>query len=737
MPSSDQGPDSEFAIAVSLHQQGRGAEAAHLFNSILSVDPGHAGALLHVGVLHLQQGETDRAVGCLQKAVNANPRSASAHANLGAALQACGRLEEAIAAHRAAVAADPMMMDAQYGLAVALQAAGQHQEALAYYEAMAARHPDQPEVFYGIGTVLRGEQRYEEAVRAYRTATALDDDFAEAHYGLATSLQRLARHEEAIEPFKRALVLDPDYQEARCGLALSLLSLERGDAALAQLDQALAAAPESAELHTRRGDAFGLIEQHRSAEAAYREALRHEPDRTDALLGLASALSAQHQEAEAVAIYEKCLEHTSDAGTRASLGAALLSLNRTEEGLALLEQAAFDDPNLARAWNGIGLAREQLGDMGGARAAFVRAVELAPDRPGFYSGLFNVAKVQPDDPAIAALEALGNLPLNEGQHIARLFALAKAYEDCGESERAVQFLLEGNARKRRCVEYNEAAMLAAQQHTRVALTAPVIRAAAGRGDPSNIPIFILGMPRSGSTLVEQILASHPLVLAGGERRDFGQALRQIAGLEQNEEVLTGMTPITVSLCADTLCQLALAYLERLPLLPPDKRHITDKMPGNFRLAGFIQLALPNAKIIHTCRDPVDTCLSCFSKLFADELNYTYDLGELGRYYHAYRSLMDHWHAVLPSDTILDVQYEAVVADLETETRRMLEFCGLPWDAACLSYHETQRPVRTASVAQVRRPIYTTSVGKWLPDEAVLRPLLDGIAGKSRLSQHLS
>ena len=228
------------------------------------------------------------------------------------------------------------------------------------------------------------------------------------------------------------------------------------------------------------------------------------------------------------------------------------------------------------------------------------------------------------------------------------------------------------------------------------------------------------MPRSGSTLTEQILASHPLVHPGGERRDFSRAMRETWN-RQLGQVSRNMAD------ADSLRKLARLYLQALPNLPEGKTRITDKTPGNFRIAGLIHVAMPNAKIIHTVRDPVDTCLSCFFKLFGDELNWSYDLRELGRHYALYRDMMDHWHDVLPPGAMLDVRYEDVVDDLEGQARRLLEFCELPWDERCLSFHETKRPVHTASVAQVREPIYRRSVGKWRPDEAVLRPLLEGLA----------
>ena len=710
-----------FAQGLGLHREGRLDAAAAHYQAALAADPAHGESLLHLGVLRSQQGRAEEAADWLGQAVKQMPASAAAHANLGAALQALGRLEEAIAAHEAAVAADPGLFDAVYGLAGALQAAGRHAEALAGYERGLAHNPGQPEAYYGAGTVLQALGREEEAAGRYREAIALDAEFAEAHHGLGVALQRLERHREALDSFRLALDVDDSYAEAHHGLAVSLLAEHEYEPALAHFERALAHSEDAAELLCRRGDALGLLERHTEAEASFRQALAAEPARAEALAGVAGALAAQQRQAEAVEWFAQAQALEPDNATfQAGLGAALLALERAEEGLRWLEQAVAAQPELASAWHGLGQAREQLGDLAGARDAFAEAVRLAPGRAGHYHGLFNAAKVRPGDPAVAALEALDAEKLNTSEQIARLFALAKAYDDLGEKARGFDCLLEGNALKRRGIAYDEAAALAAPARNRQKFTPAVMRAAASEGEPSPAPIFILGMPRSGSTLVEQILASHPQVLAGGERKDFAKALNQVAGGAETEKLF-------LSFGNGDLRRLGRAYLDRLPALPPGKTRVTDKMPGNFRLAGLIHLALPGAKIIHTCRDPVDTCLSCFSKLFSDEMGFTYDLAELGRYHRAYQAIMQHWREVLPPGVMLDVQYEAVVADLEGEARRLLDFCGLPWDDACLAFHQTQRTVRTASVAQVRQPIYTSSVGKWRPEEDLLRPLLQALA----------
>ena len=304
------------------------------------------------------------------------------------------------------------------------------------------------------------------------------------------------------------------------------------------------------------------------------------------------------------------------------------------------------------------------------------------------------------------------------------FALGKAYEDLGRDAEAFTQWLDGNALKRRQITYDEAATLGALDRIQAVFTSELIRRWQNVGHPSPVPVFIVGMARSGSTLVEQILASHPQVFGGGELKYFDAAVQGIrtkfGGSATFPELVSGMT-------GEDYRDLGTRYLAEIERLAPAATHITDKMPGNFIFAGLIHLALPNATIIHTIRDPVDTCLSCFSKLFTEGQNHTYDLAELGRYYRHYQALMAHWHRVLPPGRILDVRYEDVVADLEGQARRIIAHCGLDWDPRCLAFHQTERPVLTASAAQVRQPIYNSAVGRWRVHEEALQPLLAELA----------
>jgi Sulfotransferase family len=292
------------------------------------------------------------------------------------------------------------------------------------------------------------------------------------------------------------------------------------------------------------------------------------------------------------------------------------------------------------------------------------------------------------------------------------FALGKACDDIGQSGEAFGHWLAGNTLKRQQIDYDEATTLEELDQVRAVYTSEFIQASQGTGHPSSVPIFIMGMPRSGSTLIEQILASHPRVFGAGELHDLAAAVES-----------TTMGSGGSAGRREKMQDIGARYIAAIERLAPGADRITDKLPQNFIFAGLIHLALPNAAIIHTIRDPIDTCLSCFSTMFTAEQNFTYDLAELGRYYRHYQSLMVHWHRVLPPSRILDVRYEDVVADLEGQARRIVAHCGLDWDPQCLAFHKTERIVRTASATQVRQPIYKDAVGRWRQYAEFLAPLM--------------
>jgi Tfp pilus assembly protein PilF len=454
------------------------------------------------------------------------------------------------------------------------------------------------------------------------------------------------------------------------------------------------------------------------AERLYRLVLASDPQQFEALHNLGHVLVQQGRPAQAVGCFERALARNPNAaGTHNMLASALRGMDRYEEAIDHHQRALALRPGYAQAHHDLGRLLLGLGRIDEARRSLETAVDLAPQRGGYYRSLSEAVRFTEGDARLAAMEALSREPaLPPVDRVELHFALGKAYTDLGRQEASFRQFFEGARLMRGYVDYDETATLAMFEQMRTVFTPELIRAKAGLGAVSDAPIFILGMPRSGSTLVEQILASHPDVAGGGELTAF----RDVAAAAMGQpEAVRGMD-------GEALRGLGERYLERLNATHPGATRITDKMPANFLLAGLIHLALPNARIIHTVRDPIDTCLSSFTTLFTDGQQYTYDLGELGRHHHAYARLMAHWRELLPPGVMLEVRYEDVTADPEGQARRMLSHCGLAWDDACVDFHQAPRAVWTASAAQVRRPAYRTSVGRWRPPAETLWPLLEGL-----------
>jgi hypothetical protein len=267
------------------------------------------------------------------------------------------------------------------------------------------------------------------------------------------------------------------------------------------------------------------------------------------------------------------------------------------------------------------------------------------------------------------------------------------------------------------VRYDEAAELSSFAAIAKRFTPEAMQALQGSGDPSELPVFVVGMPRSGSTLVEQILAAHPKVLGAGELGDFGVAAA--GGYAHSSRTAFALT-------AEGVRGIGARYAQKLRTLAPQAERIADKQPANFMFVGLIHLALPRARIVHVRRDPRDTCLSCYAQALTSAIPYSGDLGELGRYYRAYEKLMAHWRAVLPPGAMLEIDYEDIVGDFATQARRLVEFCGLEWDERCLDFHTVERPVFTASAYQVRRPLYAGSIGRWRHYQEWLGPLFEAL-----------
>jgi len=603
--------------------------------------------------------------------------------------QQAGRLDDAAAGYRRILSLQPDLANAHNNLGGALAALGSTVEATACYERAIALNPDQADAHYNLGNAFRTLGRRDDAAECYRRAIFLRPDFARTWNNLGIVLHERGQIDDAVMHYERALDLDPDYADAHNNLGLALIAGGRVADALTHYERALILNPDHADAHNNVGATLKDWGRLEGAIAHYRRALVLNPGHADAQANLGTALNDQGKLDDAIANYRRAL-----------------ALN----------------PNHAIAHQKLGIALKDQGNLDGALEHYRQAIAIRPDYAEAHFNRAQVKSFRRGDPDLAALEALaGRQNLSAHNALYLNFALAKALEDSGDHLRAFEHFRKGNTVRRGQINYDEASVLELFRRISTVFDSRLFDRFKGEGNPSAVPVFVLGMPRSGSTLIEQILASHPRIHGAGELTNLETAARSVLTTGNQPDPY----PESVSgLSGGALRQIARSYLDLLPPLAGGKKRITDKMPGNFLMIGLIRLILPNARIIHTVRNPIDTCVSCYSKPFVSgHLDFSYDLGELGRYYRGYSELMAHWRNVLPPDAMLDVAYEDVVDDLEGQARRLIDYCGLPWDDRCLDFHHTSRPVSTASAVQVRQPLFRSSLQRWRKYEAGLGPLL--------------
>jgi tetratricopeptide (TPR) repeat protein len=679
-----------LALAEQHLQVGRLPAAEALCRDILRARPNFAPVLHLLGVVLYQANNLPLAIDSVRRAIEADGSAALYHCNLCEMYRLAGQRDAAFAAGRRALAINPNMPQALNNLGIVHFERDEFDEAIAHYRRATVLAPTYAEAFSNLGNALRSQKKYDEALIAYREALKLRPAYVDALNNMGTALRDMGRGDEAEVTYRHALALKPDHPGVLNNLAL---------------------------VHKER-------EQLADASALLTRSLLVDPSNATTLTYLALVRLEQKQVADAdIAVTRALTLAPEDSEALNAMGLVRFEQQNSDAALVHFRRAIALKPDLADAHNNIGNVLKENGQIAAACEAYERAIKLDPRQTAYYVNLADSRKFTEGDAHLAAMEdqarKAGSLTSTGRSRLN--FALAKAYDDLGRYDEAFACMREGNALKRKALNYGEARTLESLDRIRATFDRELL--AKTGGFRSLLPVFVVGMPRSGTTLVEQILASHPAVHGAGELSDFNWLVDQLPGTSGNA---FRYPEDAAALTADQLHALGKAYVERQRRRAPSAERVTDKMPANFLFLGLIHLALPDACIIHVVRDPRDTCLSCYSKLFAAEQDFTYDLGELGRYYRKYAELMAHWRNVLPAGRVLDVRYEDVVADLEGQSRRILSHCGLPWDDRGLAFHETERPIRTASATQVRQPIYGRSVGRWRRYEEFLEPLLSAL-----------
>jgi tetratricopeptide (TPR) repeat protein len=532
---------------------------------------------------------------------------------------------------------------------------------------------------------------------------------------------REAEAEEAELKAISASVNDPRLMQAAQALAANDLPV-----AERLLRPHLAEKPTDVAAIRMMAELAGRIGRLADAEHLLRRALELAPAFSAARANLATVLYRQNRPADAIAVLDSLGEKAADPAHQNLRAAALGRVGGYEEAIQIYEQVLERFPDQPKVWMSYGHVLKTVGRQEDSIAAYRRAASIAPSLGEVWWSLANLKIVKLGEEDAAAMEqALETPGLSEDDRLHLHFALGKAREDKGEAAGAFAHYEEGNQLRRAMIDHDPAEMVAHVARSETLFTPDFLAARAGRGCPDPDPIFVLGMPRAGSTLIEQILASHPAVEGTMELPDIPAIAKRLGGRKQKSdpgaypECLADMDP-------DALRALGEEYLERTRIQrKTDRPFFIDKMPNNWAHVGLIHLILPNARIVDARRHPLACCFSNFKQHFARGQTFTYDLGELGAYYRDYVRLMDHFDRVLPG-RVHRVLHEQMVEDSEGEIRRLLDHLGLPFDPACLRFHENERAVRTASSEQVRRPINREGMDQWQPFEPWLGPLKDAL-----------
>jgi tetratricopeptide (TPR) repeat protein len=711
-PGQGRAHPQQIGMLIGLIDQGRVREAEAQAEGLLKVHPNEGLLWKILGVALLRQGS--EALPALRKAAELMPQDAEAHGNLGAALADRGQWQEALASLSRSLQLQPRNAEAIIDAANALRALRRPAESVPLYERALQIDPRSAEAHNNLGNALFELSRWSEALACYQRALEIQPDDAQIHCNLANTLRQLGRLDEALTSGERAIALEPRSSVAHNNLGLVLVALGRREEAVTSFRQALALKVEDVDALMNLGNVLRDLGEREEALTVYRQAVDLDSHRADAHCNLGNVLFDMRRLDEAAACFRTGLEaEPRCAKALVGLTAALRMQGKSAEAEASCRAALALEPHNVEALSLLGELHADRGQFTQAEEHFQRALAIDPSLPSVYCSLVTHRRMTNADTAwLRGAQGLLGKPLPLGHEISLHYAVGKYFDDLGEYEKAFDHFRRANElTKRYRAGYHRDRL--AQRVDRIIRTfnAELMRECRQCGSDSELPVLIVGMPRSGTSLTEHILASHPAVFGGGELRFWEGAFTAFEAATARGESR-----------ADLLAGIARDYLERLRALSGEALRVVDKMPANFLYAGLIHAALPQARIIHMQRHPLDTCLSIYFQNFFNMGRYAHDLDDLAHYYGEYARITRHWRTVLPTAALLEIPYEGLIGDQERWTRRMLEFLGLPWDPRCLEFHRTERVVITASRWQVRQKISSASAGRWRNYERHIGPL---------------
>ena len=588
---------------------------------------------------------------------------------------------------------------------IGLFSSGQTQEALSAIEALIKDYPNEPLLYNISGVFYKQTGQIDEAIKTFEKAITINPDYAEAHNNLGVTLQNLGLMDEAITSYEKAIASNPDYAEAHNNLGNIFRELEQLDAAVKSYEKVTAINPDYPEAHYNLGNTLVKLGQLETAIKSYEMVIAINPD--------------YHQ-------------------AHYNLGNTLAELGQLETAIKSYEMVIAINPDYPEAYFNLGRSLQQLGKLDQAVKCYEKAISIRPNYSGAYYNLSYLKKYTVSDPQISKMQSLiSSDNITQSDRIDLYFALAKVYENLDNQDKLFKYLHEANRLLKHELNYSldRSKTLFSTVKEIFSKPYPDIEKSLSSEPSTFKPIFIVGMPRSGSTLVEQIISSHHAVHGAGESQDLRSLIAPILSdnLIQGSKIAStsiGNDKIYLSskssLPEEAFLSLRKQYLNVLAKLNVSESVITDKSLSNFRFIGFILTSFPEAKIIHMKRDARAICWSIYKSNFRSKGNgYSYNFDDLAGFYGLYTDLMDFWHQLFP-DRIYDMCYEDLTTNQEEETRKLLEYCELEWDDNCLNFHNSKRAVKTASALQVRQKMYQGSSEAWKKYKNHLQPLINDL-----------
>jgi tetratricopeptide (TPR) repeat protein len=714
----------DFANAIQLHSEGKLDEAELIYRQILDELPEHSGALHLLGVVFHQRGKYDRAVDYIKRAIAIAPDVGGYYTHLAEAYRMSGNAAASLDASRRAVALAPHSPEAHNQLGLALHTVGKYSDAVVVFRDALDLRPEFALAHNNLGLSLRELDQHDAALNCYREAVKLAPTLTLALSNLGQALLEIGEKDEAEKYCREAVRLDPTFAVGLSNLGNVLRAQDNLKDAKDCYRQALKMLPNVAMIHGNLGQALQQEGHLEEAIKYYNQATTLDPTSPRFESYLASALCEKEDYTAAAEHYRKALALKPDFPEALNgLGTVLLEQGDFKGAVAAFEETLRKKPDFADAYSNLAGACSELGDLEKATHYYREAIRCDPDYTGAYAVLAtHLRDKMPDSDIQIMKDFLAREHLNEWKRSGLHHGLAHYYDAKKDYALAADHAAKGNQFRREVWTRQSKTYVREDHASFIAFLIKQFQPSffervRGWGLETETPVFIIGLPRSGTTLLEQILGSHSRMFGAGEL-PIAKDVFDLVPKWMNMQAAPAVCMPTIT--KEIVQVAAKEHMSRLRAHHATADRIVDKMPDNYMWLGFLTALFPKAKFIYSKRDVHDIAVSCWITNFK-QIRWACDQEDIAGRIKNHLRLMDHWKKVLPAP-ILEVEYEQTVEDLEGVARKMIEFCGLEWEPACLAFHESKRTVRTASLSQVRQPVYKKSVQRWRNYEEALKPL---------------